>query len=355
MTVKNLSYLRLTCIFLLVYCVSFVKKNIFVCTKSFVMRHKYLLDSENLVFIKEEKSLKDYIKSLSKYTAIGTALALVAWLTFFTGIFESPESNLLNTKNSYLISEVEHINAKFDSVSSFIAEIQYRDDNCYRVISQIEPLPKSVRKAGFGGSNNYENLEGFFNSNLIIQSNKKSDILLKQLNLQAQSYDTVIYVAKSLNDSLLSVPAILPISPMDFYYISSAFGNRIHPLTGKYHRHDGIDYAANVGKPIYATGKGIVTRVSKSRVGYGNRVVVSHGFSFKTLYAHMNEIYVSKGDTVLRGECIGTVGNTGTSTGPHLHYEVIYRNVKRNPKYYYINDLSDREYQDMVKLFSAEK
>jgi len=333
--------------------ISLIKKNIFVATNDFVMRHRYFLDNENLVFQEEQISFRQRAKIFSKYLVFGGGVAIIMWYLFFAGVINSPEKYLLQKKNGTLVSDVSEVNAKFDDIAYQLSHVQKRDDYFYRVISEIEPIPFSVRQAGFGGVNNYSHLDGFDNSSLLIASAKKGDILLKQLHIQSKSYDTVIYFAQTKQDSLLSVPGISPVAPNEYHRISDPFGRRVHPITGKVHKHTGIDFAARIGKKIHATGNGLVIDVRKSRKGYGNRVTIKHGYGFKTLYAHMNDIYVKKGDKISRGQTIGTVGNSGTSTGPHLHYEVIYNNIKSNPKFYYIEDLTDDEFKEMINLLAA--
>ncbi len=317
------------------------------------MRHRYLLDNENLIFQKEEISFKQRVKGVLKFVYAGTGVALMIWALFYFGIIESPEKYFLQKINKNLVGEVKSIDSQFDHISGQLSSVEKRDDNFYRVISQINPLPASVRQAGFGGTDRYRYLDEYQNSDLLIESEKKGDILLKQLYIQSKSYDTVIYIARSKQDSLLCVPGIMPLSPKDFVRISDPFGLRIHPIKGKLIFHEGIDLASRAGNEIHATGNGKVVAVKRSIGGYGNHIVISHGFGFKSLYAHMTKIYVKEGETVKRGEVIGTVGSTGSSTGPHLHYEVMYNNIKRNPKYYYINDLTDHEFKQMVQLLTV--
>lgn len=317
------------------------------------MRHRYLLDNEKLIFQEEQISFKQRVKIILGYLISGAGIAVIVWSLFFTGILESPEKFYLNIINDNLISEVSSVNEKFDNISNQLAHVQKRDDNFYRVISEISPIPASVRQAGFGGTDKYHYLDGFDNSELLIESAKKGDILLNQLFIQSKSYDTVIYFARNKQDSLLAAPGIIPVSPGEYHRISDPFGKRVHPITGKVHKHTGIDIAARIGKPIHAAGNGKVISIRKSNIGYGNRVIISHGYGFKTLYAHMNEIKVKQGDDITRGQVIGTVGNTGSSTGPHLHYEVIFKNIRRNPEFYYIEDLTDSEFKEMTKLLAA--
>ncbi len=319
----------------------------------FAMQNKYTLDTESLVFEKDRASAKQVILMILKYVSAGTVLGLALWFLTMEGFISSPKKRLLETSNSKLISEVVVLTAKFDTISSFLKQTQNKDDNFYRVISNINPIPASIRKAGFGGSDKYSNLEGFDHSNLIINASKKGDILLNQLHIQSKSFDTIIYLAKNLDDSLLSAPGIAPIAPSDYLTISSGFGLRIHPISKKPQGHEGIDFAANIGKPIRSTGNGNVAVADKNSNGYGNHVIINHGYGFTTLYAHMSKIYVKEGDSIQRGQIIGTIGNTGSSTGPHLHYEVIVNGAKKNPINFYIDDLTDEEYSEMTQLFSS--
>lgn len=315
------------------------------------MGYKYRLDRENLVFVKEKITLKSYIIAHKQKLILGSVIGILIWSVAFFNLIESPKKYILEKRENNLIRKLGNINSSFDSINNELALIQHRDDNFYRIVSKLDPIPSTVRKQGFGGVNSYASLQGFDNSEFIIESNRKSDIIKKQMNLQSESFDTIISSVLELHDSLLTVPAISPVSPYDYHRISSEFGYRIHPLSGKRQKHDGLDFAARVGKPVYSTGKGIVTLVKKSNIGYGNRIVIKHGFNYKTVYAHLDEMNVCVGDTVVRGQKIGTVGNTGTSTGPHLHYEVIYKRRKNDPGKYYLNDLSKSEYDAMLDSF----
>lgn len=319
------------------------------------MKQKYLLDAENLVFQRDNLSVKLKILDYLKFLIIGLIVATAVWLLFYTGTLNSPKVQILKIKSEKLIDNINAINDKFDAVSMFLSRMQRRDDNFYRVVSEIDPLSKTQRIGGFGGSDKYKDLHGFSNSDLLIASAQKSDMLISQLKIQSESYDTVIYFAKNKRDSLLAYPGIQPISPADYYRISDKFGYRIHPITKKRQKHMGVDFAASIGTPIHAVGNGKVISIKKSNTGYGKRVIISHGYGFKTLYAHMSKIDVKVGDVVTRGQKIGNVGNTGSSTGPHLHYEVIYKNVHKDPELFFLKDLTDAEYKNMVDIFTASK
>jgi murein DD-endopeptidase MepM/ murein hydrolase activator NlpD len=231
-------------------------------------------------------------------------------------------------------------------------DIQHRDDNIYRVIFEADPIPSSIRKAGFGGVNRYKDIRNFSNAELVIEAAKKADKLSKQLYIQSKSFDEVIDLAKNKADMLASIPAIQPIANKDLGRVASGYGYRIHPIYKTRKLHTGMDFTAPQGTPIYATGDGKIAKVRRSRRGYGNHVIVDHGYGYQTLYAHMTKYIVYRGQKVKRGEIIGYVGSTGTSVAPHLHYEVIKNKRKINPVNYYYNDLSPEEYEKMLEISS---
>ena len=231
-------------------------------------------------------------------------------------------------------------------------DVQNRDDNIYRVIFEADPIPKSIRKAGYGGVNRYENLKGFNNSDLITNTSEKVDQISKQLYIQSKSFDDIIELAKNKTDMLAALPAIQPVSNKNLSRMASGYGYRIHPIYKTRKMHSGMDFSAKTGTPIYATGDGKISKVRRSRRGYGNHVVIDHGYGYKTLYAHMKKYAVKKGQKVKRGEVIGYVGSTGTSVAPHLHYEVHKDGRKINPVNFYFNDLNPEEYEKMLEISS---
>ena len=227
-----------------------------------------------------------------------------------------------------------------------------RDDNIYRVIFEADPIPSSIRKAGFGGVNRYKDIRNFSNTELVIEAAKKADKLSKQLYIQSKSFDEVIDLAKNKADMLASIPAIQPIANKDLSRMASGYGYRLHPIYKTRRLHTGMDFTAPQGTPIYATGDGKVAKVRRSRRGYGNHVIIDHSYGYQTLYAHMTKYIVYRGQKVKRGEIIGYVGSSGTSVAPHLHYEVMKNKRKINPVNYYYNDLSPEEYEKMLEISS---
>ena len=238
-----------------------------------------------------------------------------------------------------MVLKYELLQKRLKQISDVLSDLQRTDDNIYRAIFEAEPIPKSIREAGFGGINRYADLEGFESSDLVISSVKKLDMLTKKIYIQSKSYDEVIELAKNKGEMLASIPAILPISNKDLMRTSAGFGYRIHPIYKIKIFHPGLDFSSPTGTEIYATGNGTVETAEHSFRGYGNHIIISHGFGYKTLYGHMSEFNVKAGQKVKRGDVIGFVGSTGLSTGPHLHYEVWKEGTKVNPINYFYNDL----------------
>lgn len=225
-----------------------------------------------------------------------------------------------------------------------------RDDNIYRIIFEAEPIAKSVRQAGYGGVDRYAKLEGYNNSELLIETAKKLDIIASELYVQSKSFDDVYEMARNKEEMLACIPAIQPVNNKELKRLSSYYGYRIDPVYKIKKFHAGVDFSAPQGTPIYASGKGTVIKTKYSRRGYGNTVTIDHGFGYTTFYAHIKDIKVKKGDKVVRGQIIATVGNTGKSTAPHLHYEVRKNNRTINPIYYFFNDLSPDEFDTLLSL-----
>ena len=228
-------------------------------------------------------------------------------------------------------------------------DIQQRDENLYRAIFQAHSIPESVRKSGFGGTNRYEYLTSLSNSELVIETTTKLDMLKKQLYIESNSLEELIAMGKKLEERSSCVPAIQPVSNKDLKRTASGYGMRIDPIYRTLRFHSGMDFSAPTGTDIYATGNGQVSFVGW-RQGYGNCVIIDHGYGYKTLYGHMEKYFVRVGQKVTRGETIGTVGSTGKSTGPHLHYEVLVNNKPDNPAKYYFQDLSPEEYDHMLQI-----
>ena len=312
---------------------------------------KYYYDTKTLSYKPIESSGVDKFKNFILYFISSAILAFFILLIFFQ-YFDSPKEKRLKGEINNLLSQYEIINSDLKKIEVVLDDIQTRDDNIYRTIFEADPIPTSIRKQGFGGVNRYKKLSGFSNSDLIINTSKKVDQLTKQLYLQSKSFDEIIELAKNKSKMLASIPAIQPVANKDLKRMTSGYGYRIHPIYKTRKMHYGMDYSAKVGTEIYATGDGVISKVKRSKRGYGNYVKINHGFGYETLYAHMSKYIVKKGQKVKRGEVIGYVGNSGISTAPHLHYEVRKDNKKINPVNFYFNDLTPEEYEKMLELAS---
>jgi hypothetical protein len=312
-------------------------------------RIKYKFDYKSLTYQKVRLSTKDILLKLFSYLATGLVFSTIV-IALAYEFLDSPKEKMLVRENKQLMLQYELLNKRVELISAVLDDIQQRDDNIYRVIFEAEPIHKDVRKAGFGGVQRYKQLEGYANSELVIEANKKLDKLAKQLVIQSNSFEDVFKLAKNKAEMLASIPAIQPVSNKDLTRLASGFGYRTHPIYKITHLHTGLDFSAPIGTEIYSTGNGVVKSVEKEARGYGNHVVVSHGYGYETLYAHMSKFNVRVGQKVKRGDVIGYVGSTGTSTAPHLHYEVIKNGQKINPINFFYNDLSPEEFQKIIEI-----
>lgn len=268
---------------------------------------------------------------------------------FIILIFGSPSEKELRIENSRLLAQYNVLSHRLDEALGVMQGIQQRDDNLYRVILQADPVADAVRKAGYGGTNRYEELMDLANADLVVNTTQKMDQLNRQLYIQSKSFDEVVDLCKKHDEMLKCIPAIQPVSNKDLKQTASGYGMRIDPIYKTTKFHAGMDFSANTGTPIYATGNGTVVKAGWESA-YGNLIKIDHGFGYVTWYAHLSKIRVRAGQKVMRGEVIGEVGNTGKSTGPHLHYEVHVKGKVVNPVNYYFMDLSAEDYNKMIDI-----
>ena len=312
---------------------------------------KYRFNTKSLSFEKDIVPLRKRVWQALSYLGTGLFFATIT-IALAYKYLESPKEKQLNREIAELNLQYELLNNRMGEVTQVLNDIQERDNNIYRTIFETDAIPASIRKAGFGGVERYKELKGYDNSDLMIESTQKLDRISKQLYIQSKSFDEVAKLVKSKEQLLASIPAIQPISNKDLKHGPSGYGWRMDPIykTGEFHA--GLDFTANIGTEIYATGDGVVTTADAVMQGYGNHVVINHGFGYQTLYGHMSKMKVRPGQKVKRGELIGWVGNTGRSTGPHVHYEVIKNGEKVNPINFFFNDLSPAAYQQLISLSS---
>ncbi len=263
-------------------------------------------------------------------------------------IIGSPKELSLIKKTRELNALIEYVNFQLDSISDVMANNHFKDDNFYRTILEIDAIPKTIRDAGVGGSKKTEKINNLKKAGLILVTAQKIDKLYRQINMQTESYEYLQDKADEKVKRIACIPSIMPLSVADLVFISSYYGTRIDPFFKHQKPHFGLDFVAPLGTKIYTTGDGIVTLSKYSRKGYGNEIIIDHSFGYSSRYAHLDEIYVKEGEKVKRGQLIGTLGNTGRSTGPHLHYEVQYNHRPINPIYYYADEISSEEYERML-------
>ena len=299
------------------------------------------------VIVSWKKRLFRLLGWLATAVVFGAIIMLIAY-----NFFDSPKEKRLKRQLEETTYQLELLKQRSDQVSEVLKDIQERDNTIYRVIFEAEPIPVSIREAGYGGVDRYNKLRDYYNADLIVDVTKKVDQLSKQLYVQSKSYDEVWLLVKNKANMLSSIPAIQPVSNKDMTRVASGYGWRIHPIYKTEKLHTGMDFTAPVGTEIYATGNGTVVKVEKDGRGYGNNVIINHGYGYQTLYGHMSKFSVRPGQKVKRGDLIGSVGNTGTSTGPHLHYEVHKNGNPVNPVNFYYNDLSPEEYAKMLEISS---
>ena len=314
---------------------------------------KYYYDTKTLNYQRIEKTPLDRAKNILIY--LGASLFSGVIITILLIQFlNSPNEKRLMQEKSDLISQYDILKQNLNEIDLVLQDMQDRDDNIYRVILEADPIPSSIRKAGFGGVNRYKHLENMSNADLIIETSKQIDVISKQLYIQSKSFDEVIELAKNNKEKLASLPSIQPLSNKDLKRMVSGWGYRMHPIykTNKFHY--GLDFTASTGTPVYATGNGTVKTVKYTRSGYGKHIIIDHGYEYETLYAHLSDYNVKIGEKVIRGQVIGFVGSTGRSVAPHLHYEVKLNNKKVNPAPYCYNDLSIEEYDKIIELSSKE-
>nr|NQU94308.1 M23 family metallopeptidase [Bacteroidota bacterium] len=315
-------------------------------------KEKYYFNPTTLSYQKARRSLSKKIGNLVIFLVVALAFA-VAVLFITYNIFDSPKEKVLKREMAQMKFQYEVLNDRLDQIVNVMNDIQDRDDNIYRVIFEAEPVSEDARRAGFGGADRYAKLDGYKNSDILIETTKKIDRITSQLVVQSKSFDDVFEMARNKTEYLASTPAIQPISNKDLKRLSSYYGYRMDPFYKVMKFHEGVDFSAPIGTEIYSTGDGVVKAVKHSKRGYGNNILVDHGFGYQTFYAHCDKILVKKGQHVKRGQIIGKVGNTGKSTAPHLHYEVRKSNRAIDPINYFFNDLTPEQYEKVI-IMSAQ-
>lgn len=316
---------------------------------------KYYYDSETLSYQKIEKKkgrkLSIFLLSLAGMILSGF-LILVIYINL--PYVATPKELSLQRELSNMELQFEFLNKKLKQAQTVLSEVEDRDNNIYRVYFEANPIPEEQRKAGFGGVNRYNNLEGFDNSKLIINTTKTLDILTKQIVVQSKSLDEIAKLAEEKEKLLAAIPAIQPVTNEDLTRMASGYGYRTDPFTKARKFHYGMDFSSPRGTPIYASGDGVVERADNNATGYGNHIRLDHGYGYESLYAHLYKYNVKVGQKVKRGDVIGFVGSTGRSEAPHLHYEIFKDGERINPINFYYGNLTAEEFTQILKKSQQE-
>ncbi|MGI9547370.1 MAG: M23 family metallopeptidase [Flavobacteriaceae bacterium] len=316
---------------------------------------KYYYDPDTLSYRKiEAKKTRKYRNVLFFVLGSGIFGFLGLILLLNTNLLNTPKELSLQREMKNYELQFELLDKKMEQIEQVLGNMEDRDNNIYRVYFEANPIPEEQRRAGFGGINRYKSLEGFNNSEMIISTTKRLDIIQKQMVIQSKSLDEIAKLAEEKEKLLAAIPAIQPINNEELTRMASGFGWRSDPFTKARKMHWGMDFTAPKGIPIYATGDGVVKRADNSASGYGKHVRIDHGYGYMTLYAHLSKYNVKKRQKVERGDLIGFVGSTGRSEAPHLHYEVWKDGGRINPINFYYGSLTPEEFENMLKYANQE-
>ena len=316
---------------------------------------KYYYDPDTLSYRKIEPKKSRRYRNIALFF-LGSALfglfALILLLN--TNLVNTPQELSLNREVKNYELQFELLDKKMQQIEEVLANIEDRDNNIYRLYFEANPIPEEQRRAGFGGINRYKSLEGFNNSEMVIATTKRLDIIKKQMAIQSKSLEEIALLATEKEKLLAAIPAIQPITNDALTRMASGFGWRSDPFTKARKMHRGMDFTAPKGTPIYATGDGKITRADNNSSGFGKHIRIDHDYGYLSIYAHLSKYNVKKGQKVKRGDLIGFVGSTGRSEAPHLHYEIWKDKDRINPINFYYGSLSAEEFENMLKYANQE-
>jgi murein DD-endopeptidase MepM/ murein hydrolase activator NlpD len=313
-----------------------------------MIRKKFQINPNTLELEQVEHGLTYWLRRSGLYILGGIVLGIFFLFLFLT-FFPSPREKQLLKEKETLQAQLKMLNHQVDQMQLVMTDLQQRDDNLYRVLFDAEPIPLSIRQGAQRKISYYEQIARMTNNQLAADLTLKVDVLEKELYVQSKSYDEIIEMAKTREVRMENIPAIQPVLNKDLKRVASGYGVRIDPVYHVRKFHQGMDFTAPTGTEIFATGNAKVIFTGWKQ-GYGNTIILDHGFGYKTVYAHLYKSLVRKGQRVKRYDIIGLVGNTGKSTGPHLHYEVRLNDRPVDPRNYYFYDLSPEEYDQMIQL-----
>ncbi len=312
-------------------------------------KQQYKYNPDSLSYEALEVSLGKKILKLILWIAPSILFGLVMAI-IFTQKIDSPKEIQYAIELKSNAKELKKIQQDVKLANEVLDIIQGRDEEIYRAALYADEFPKELRQMGTGGSDKYDYLNGMTNSDLLISTASQIDKLEKRLHAQSLSFKELLDLAKEKENILACIPAIQPVRNTDLNRRIGGFGWRIDPIYKTRKRHAGIDFTANKGTEVYATGDGVVVALERKKWGYGLSIIIDHGYGYQTRYAHLSKFKVKIGQKIKRGELIGLIGSTGKSTGPHLHYEVAVNGVKVNPIGYFHSDLTPEQYEKMLEM-----
>lgn len=312
----------------------------------FQSRSSYQFNPETLQYERRRVPFRQRLAKVSVEFLL-CSIAGVGLFFIFVAVVRTPRVGLLEQERQVLLGEASVLEAKIQGATKRVALMEERDNQLYRTIFEADSIPLEVRLGGVGGAERYPHLRAMQDGESVRQLAMSLDQLRWRVFMQSKSFDQVAAMAHEKDRMMHSVPAVQPVSVKELTRVSSLFGYRRDPFTKTMKLHTGVDFVGKRGTPIHSTGDGLVIISSRSGAGYGNQVVVDHGFGYKTRYAHLQKLLVVEGERVKRGQIIGTMGSTGRSTSTHLHYEVLVKNRPVNPLLYF-NDMSEEEYESML-------
>jgi murein DD-endopeptidase MepM/ murein hydrolase activator NlpD len=315
---------------------------------------KYYFNTHTLRFEKVDTPLKVRLLQLFGFIAASIVTGVVIVAILFQYI-DSPKEKLLRQQNESYKANYSLVQQRVKQLELQMTELESRDNEVYRSIFESSPLPDSARLKDMETLKEVKLIQNLSSSDLLQNMIDQLNNLSVRTSFQDKSYVEITSMVKNKEKLLRAIPAIQPVSNKNLSRVASGFGYRIDPLYKDYRLHAGLDFTAPSGTPIYATADGVVQIAGFNTDGYGNKVVINHGFGYQTLYGHMARVKAKAGQSVKRGEVIGYIGNTGKSTGPHCHYEVIKRGIKVDPVYYFYNDLTPAQFDRILKAAAANK
>jgi hypothetical protein len=318
-------------------------------------RIKYYYDTETCKYERIKTTTGDVI--LNVLGIVSLTLAMAVGLILLGGnYFESPRELLLKNEVKEMEFYYQNLETEIHKLENQLSTMEYRDDNIYRAVLGAEPIDKNIRQSGIGGADRFEDIrsKNIDHEEVIIKMEEMLSKLKRKVYIESKSQDDVVALAENKEKLFAAIPAIQPVANKELIALASGYGMRIHPVYKVFKMHTGIDFAASIGTPIYATADGIIDKVEVSFSGYGKVIEIDHGFGYRTRFAHMHDFTVRQGQKIKRGDLIGYVGDTGLSTAPHLHYEVFVNGIVVNPIHYFFNDLNPAEYEKIIELASIE-